>query len=394
MKRIVGLAFFVILLANPALTDGSARTWTSVSGAQVEARFIEFSAGFVVLEQSDGSRFQIHPSNLSQDDREHLSKLAGETHQPPADSEAPSVSPGTAPQPGVDRPGRPAAQDATEEGGHIFASDAFEEPKKLNASDFPNFTPSNPEEAKYVGLQYGPRAQDVVYIALDIEDSGELPKSIAVRNFGQARIRGDIYSLTPRRTSVRNHLDERVNVLSARLQTLNSSFGSVQIETEIDLVSGFGDAYRLHVFAENELTIGSERQSFGVGGQIFAKMTSGQGEIPVIRLFAEPVLRVQTRPFVIIGALNMDDWYLVPGRGMDRSVKLTISDEDGRVIETLNHSWDRTVMYTPPRGSAGLQPWKRPDALRETGTYVISSEIDLGSVFGKLQRERKEEVQR
>ena len=68
------LALVVCVLLLPRLGFAEYRTWTSVSGVQVEARMVREWLGTVHLEDRDGGEFQITLPHLSAADQEYVSR--------------------------------------------------------------------------------------------------------------------------------------------------------------------------------------------------------------------------------------------------------------------------------------------------------------------------------
>ena len=58
MKRITGIGLMFLL----ATLSVDARTWTSVSGAKVEAEFVSLDGDYVVLETPQGKKLKIRIS--------------------------------------------------------------------------------------------------------------------------------------------------------------------------------------------------------------------------------------------------------------------------------------------------------------------------------------------
>lgn len=65
------------VLALAVAGGAQARTWTSVSGAKVEADFISVQAGMVVLKKSEGQQLKIGLNLLSKEDQEYVRSQAG-----------------------------------------------------------------------------------------------------------------------------------------------------------------------------------------------------------------------------------------------------------------------------------------------------------------------------
>ena len=53
----------------------ASRTWTSRSGSQVEASLFEESSGYLVLKKTDGSKIQVRPASLSDEDVAYVNDL-------------------------------------------------------------------------------------------------------------------------------------------------------------------------------------------------------------------------------------------------------------------------------------------------------------------------------
>jgi len=85
-------ALLLSALIFAAIHQLSARTWTSSGGDTVEAEYVSSRSGYVELKTDAGKRFRIHVSNLSQADRDYVSKrLSQGIGRPPAPGPKPKI---------------------------------------------------------------------------------------------------------------------------------------------------------------------------------------------------------------------------------------------------------------------------------------------------------------
>jgi len=73
MNRIVLSVLTISLTAHNALAE--VRTWTSVSGAQMEAEFVERVIDDVVLQNAEGEKIEIRMNQLSPEDQKYVANL-------------------------------------------------------------------------------------------------------------------------------------------------------------------------------------------------------------------------------------------------------------------------------------------------------------------------------
>lgn len=90
--------FFGLLLIMGAITGARAqdtRTWTSASGATIEAAFVSQQADVVILQKPDGEKLRIRLNQLSPADQRFLGerRTAGLNRKPTADAEDAPIPP-------------------------------------------------------------------------------------------------------------------------------------------------------------------------------------------------------------------------------------------------------------------------------------------------------------
>ncbi len=117
---------FSVLLATLLLVGtrgsgtGEMRTWTSVSGATVEAHYIGMEQGEIIVQGPDGLQFTIRPDLLSEADQQYAREQLG-------------IAPDTEP-PTAEQPAKPTAFDS---------------------SRIPNLNLNQPGQARFIGFQTG-----------------------------------------------------------------------------------------------------------------------------------------------------------------------------------------------------------------------------------------------
>lgn len=72
----------LLLVSAVCLHADDMRTWTSRSGATVDASFVKKDRGFIELKADTGKRLMIRVTDLSQDDREYIHGNKVDTNQP------------------------------------------------------------------------------------------------------------------------------------------------------------------------------------------------------------------------------------------------------------------------------------------------------------------------
>ena len=73
MRRII---ICLLLFVCSAFADTTEmRTWTSIKGISVEARMLEQTRYYVILEREDGRKVKIAPEMLSQQDQKYIQTL-------------------------------------------------------------------------------------------------------------------------------------------------------------------------------------------------------------------------------------------------------------------------------------------------------------------------------
>ena len=68
------ILFFIVL---GSACNAELRTWTAVNGKEVEAEFVSNEKGVVKLKLNSGKVFEVPANNLSMEDNDFISSLAG-----------------------------------------------------------------------------------------------------------------------------------------------------------------------------------------------------------------------------------------------------------------------------------------------------------------------------
>jgi len=383
------IALFEAVLIPPI----HARIWTSRSGATVEAELLKVEGGFVQLESAEGKRFKIRQADLSEEDRQHVAeRQSGEGVQQLTEAQI-------AAQFGVDPnekdKGPAEANIATVEGqgtqdkieadpAHFLSAENFAEASVMKAADFPDLKLENPEKAAFIGLQYGPEAKDVVYVAFDRESSAELPETALIHNMGNARMNIHTYKRAGKKGDFEKEEDKDYRVVKFEDIELASSFGEIKVKAELKLIFGIVNPGIIHGFAEIELRKGFQKCDFLLVRDLSDNITTGSGEIETVHLLGPPSVNVRVLWNNVYGTLKFGEWMTVPGRGMDGEVELAILGDEAKELESSDVEWEEEAMVANNREE---WKWYDPEEFDEPGNYKVRATIDLGPILGTVSNE-------
>lgn len=257
-------------------------------------------------------------------------------------------------------------------------------PPILPSAPLPGAEPRHPHTDVYLAIQYGVRREDVVYLHLNS------PKAQTARDLLRVyrpTTNGIELIETPRGTA-ENFLSRVGSGLVRgrvfRLKTLDTSVDEVRIRSDLTLVSGYRqwDALVLDAVVTMESPAG--RASYRVGGSLHSYVALAPSEMKPLGVVAQPRFRVGPGKFDaanLYASLILGDLPMMPGAGMGREVRVTLTESGTGRVRNLRARWEE-------RPYLGIRPFEtltRIDvALRPGTSYQVRGELDLGAVFGTL----------
>lgn len=360
MKKICALCIVSLgLIAHVYAHE--VRTWTSVSGATIEARFVKVEQGEIVLENAEGARFSIRPNLLSEADQAYAREAAGDQLATPA----------------------PEPEQATPAPARRARGPQHEKTPPLDSQSIPGLTLEQPSVARMVGLQYGPGAQDVVYLIADQSTGSSLWDNVFIFN---PRLAGPQQL---RKLSTRNRRYEREPYLETESITLNGQFGDTRVVHEVTVFSGVTRPDLVWLGVETTYTTGRDSVTVEMRGPINSDARTGPGVIPVIplvmRVQASLPMSMHSRDNNVFGSIRAGrDFVVIGPRAIFNSVVMEARDETGAVVETPRVTLNELSEFPTPMTRQYNATFNR---LTRRESYTIVVRADLGPVIGVVERE-------
>ncbi len=391
MMRQKRMLCFCGLLSLILLAPGFAaiRTWTSVSGTAVEAEFVEEADGYVVLSRTDGEKIKIRKSSLCAEDREYIDReTVSDEDRQLSTRELEEEFRGAAGSDELqalvvrenDEISDPVLEDVSDSDKPLFHGDSFASPGGLVASNFPALKLTHPQESVFIGLQYGPASNNVVYLAFDRESSEKLPEL-------NAFIYSQGMSIYTNGATVRGRKSRREDDRTVEFKNIEvkSHFGEVLVKADITFIFGVRRPDVLYVTADVMIEKGGQAAKFMIGRELTDALTSVSDEIKAVHLFGEPRMNVVARWRNVYAGVFLGDWMLIPVKGMDRKMVVYVKDGSGKTQEDERVNWGESVIFDVRHTS----DWHccRPKALQKEGVYRVGVAINLGDILGSLEKE-------
>lgn len=338
------------LLLAALAGSAPARTWTSTSGATVEADFVARDGQQVILERPGGARLTIRLNQLTPEDQAWITNEAIEapaTVDPPPAESLPGIT-YTAPSP------------------------------PLTIEAFPPVSLTQTNRATYWGFQYGPAASNALYCVFDFAEDEQPPERMYVVTPGDT-----VYPApTPWLSRGGDYREQRIRIF--RGKPLTASHGDWTLTHELTFQYGMARFDVAWVKIETQAKRKKDRKTyrFTQGGFITDQVVSGAGPIPVLRALRP--LEFVCNPRVYRGrpqvepVLKMGSFALVPGSNLDDEIRVEVTDpETERVVERLEIPLREESLVDP-------NPWLHRAYLdlRSGKTYQVQAGLNLGPLLG------------
>ena len=353
------------------------RTWTSASGAQMEAEFVQMQGDHAVLRAADGREFKIQLSGLSEPDQAFIQDAQAPAEPPP--EEEPAAGEPRSHQDRDDRPRAPKREPG--EWDRITGPDVMAAPDAVGADFFTKLAEENLNRSIFIGLQYGPQKTDVLYCAFEVEDPTRPPETLHVYGPG---LDPKLQNRTLKAT--RRTIDKQ-RVSRFRDIQVESAFGDVRFSADIEFHCGLARSDTVLLVANSKLERDRTASVFTIGGFLNDDAQYGTGSIKVIPLLAEPRAAVVAKFFgapVVYGSCAMNRLSIIPKSGMETALKASLVDaETGQSVGTasvnieeyrlLNGKPDKTINHRFENAPQGRR-------------YEAEVAIDLGPFLGPVKQ--------
>jgi len=303
MKHNLTMGLMAVLLAvgwsvMPVTAyDAPMRTWTSVSGATVEARYIAVERGEIVLQGADGMEFTIRPDLLSAADQQYVRDQLG--IQPDAPTEQP-----TATKPGT-----------------------------LDSRAIQGLQLVQPDTARMIGLQTGAGASEVVYLILDQSRASDVHDILHVYQpgaTGPQRLR----KINDR---ARRHDGQRY--VEFHEQNFSGQYGQTRAEHAVTVSSGAVRNDLIWIKVTSTYTTGPDSADIEFVGAINSEARTGPGDIPVMPLameFSTALLSMGPDTSQVHGSiLGRGEFTITGPRRLLDALRIELQDKNGEVVETV-----------------------------------------------------------
>ena len=366
MQTTTWLLALGLLAGLPAAPRTWARTWTSVSGATVEAEFVELDGENAILGRANGERFLISLSKLSEGDREHIGSLTRPNGDRGGDADS---APDAEEVPAAVAPLR------------LFGEATIRRAPPARAGDLPAIELRQPDTATRWAFQFGPNEGDIAYFVFDSPGLDLLHDTLYVYSPSQPHYRTP-QKIVGKKVSLGEDKVRRFSGISlaAKNGTLNTRF-------ILDLTYGVVRIDILGVVVNVELSAaGGGVSRFAYGGYINEQLGVGGEEafevfpaLQEIRLGAS--VKANLAPAQGSVSLKMGPMNLVPGKGVDKAIRVELVDAEGKIRERFKTEPAREDLLS----EGGTQYSFNLEKAKPGKDYTMKASIDLGPVVGPME---------
>lgn len=256
----------------------------------------------------------------------------------------------------------------------------YANPESLDTGNYPPVDRGEDTVAvMYLGLQYGPRADEVLYLAFAGSGLDKPFSSLFVYGPGHPAY-GTPVSLKPRKKKVGD-----VRSMGYEMPPFKTAAGGIEVQYEFEFVCGWKKAHVVFVKTHVQLKRGTDTCSFFLGGELNDYFVTG-GPIKVLRLLADPqssfTVHTQSPHLFVVGHLLMGRLPMAPDKGTERDFLVTIARADGKVVEKKKIRLEEESLEASKHGGS-LQ--YRPEKLKPGQDYTFTGSMDLGPLLGKIE---------
>lgn len=365
-----------VRLANGVIIKGSA---TKATDGGLEVQTPAGLRTYTWESLSVGTRYRHQPVFRANFDTV-LQGLPASARTKPPDSR--EESPAAAESATAEAAAAPGKEDPAAKAGsmNLFDNLSYENIDPLQSGRIPNLQLRVASLAVYMGFQYGPGKDEVVYLAFDTKSAQDSRDVMFVYSPGAPEFK------TPSKVAGFKKTAGDVRMVSFKKFKLKTNVGSITADYEMDS-SMLGTATNaLAMTISASLSKGDTKSRFLLYGQEF-DLVQGDAIVNVKGILDMPVLWVSLdltggAP-QLVGNLNMSNMKLVPKEGMDTRVALTIKDANGEVVQRDSVKLDEAG-FTAKYGIVSQLKKATPGQ-----TYTVEATINLGPFLGPVSFEEK-----
>ena len=297
---------------------------------------------------------------------------------PAVSAQEPAPAPKAAPKPAPKKAAPPPDTRLTDTFGFSYAT-----PNSLRPREIPGLKLRDDSLTMYQVFQYGPGADDLLYLAFDTA-SLEHPHDVMF-------VYAPSISTYARTPSEKGQSKGPANNREIHFKpiTFASQYGSLSAKYELTCVYA---RRRLLLNLWVDVAQGMNRSSYRLYLEPGDLFTEANTVLKAKRMFDLPVLNCRSldpRNKRRLGfLLNMGPFYLLPEKGMDKRLNIQALNNEGKVLEKQVSKMDE-VNYTggTPAGARFTVQKLKPGE-----SCVVEATINLGPIFGPLRREQKIEL--
>ncbi|HMP77071.1 MAG TPA: hypothetical protein PKE12_12320 [Kiritimatiellia bacterium] len=259
----------------------------------------------------------------------------------------------------------------------------------VSAAEFPELNIRNPETSIFLAAQYGTAKTDVVYFYLDSTRVGEVRDLVQAYAPGEGGLR-PLGASRGSAAQLPGRGGETIRGREFRFRGLESLVGDAKFKTDLVLSSGFRQPDGLHLGAVVSMESPKGRAAYRTGVTLveFVSMTAeGIKPVAVVNMPRFNVGAARFEPSRLNASLQLGSLPMVPGNGMGREIRVSLTETDGkRSAQQLRVQWREKDYIGAFTGESLANVAGR---FRPGTTYDVSGELDLGPVFGVLTSESK-----
>ena len=269
------------------------------------------------------------------------------------------------------------ATDASTDSGLRVNLESYEDVDPVTPIDIPKLEIRSMEVAQFWSLQYGPSRKDVATLVFDSKGPGEFHDVM----FAYAAVDGRTDKIKGAK-----RVDKVDSYMDYRKVPLQSLFGPAKATIEVTCMFAARSGSTLLLTADVEFSRDQNKSTFTLQGTPVG-ITQGNGQILCRQLLVPPtlwfVLDTSTGKPQLVGNVRMSRLKLLPGKGMDSKVKITVMNSVNGIAlqdEVSLSGADADAKYTIICDLSKLA---------QNETYTIKASIDLGPFLGTASFEDK-----
>jgi hypothetical protein len=255
--------------------------------------------------------------------------------------------------------------------------ETYEDVEPMTPIDIPKLEIRSMEVAQFWNVQYGPTRKDTAALVFDAKGPGEFHDAMFIYTAADGRT--DKLKGAKRADKIDTYME-------FRKIPLQSLFGATKATMEVTCSFAAKSGSALLLNADAELSRDQAKSTFTLRGTPVG-IVQGNGQILCRQLLVPPtlwfVLDTSSGKPQLVGNIRMSRLKLIPGRGMDDNVKITVLNSVGAAAlqqDIALGNVDQEAKYTIICDLSKLA---------QNETYTVRASIDLGPFLGPASFEDK-----